>query len=211
MIDLTVSHARAPAQQEAGSCHQEAGVKRHVLHMPSPPRPKREDTRRSPNLRSLLRNFHMPGSPPSALAVNITRVDMSAVPACSHALPSRADRSLSFGAIDIPEGTGHHVCSPAPPPNMSTMFGLADACAPSEEVSLESLPALPTAALRHRFEYLMGVAKDRSEAAAGEPGLLRRVVRDFLQATHWAAPKSTLSGESSAWDKYWVHTRKHLV
>ena len=72
------------------------------------------------------------------------------------------------------------------------MFGLANHSVPDEEVTLESLPALPTAALRHRYryEYLMGVAKERNEASASEPGLLQRVVRDFLQATHWAAPKN---------------------
>ena len=189
---------------------QEGGAKRLSLSMPSPPRPKRENTRRSPSVRSLLRSVRIPGASPPRPTSNCSFVDMAPALSCSQAIPHRTNRSLMFSAVDVPEGTGHHVPSPLPPQNFSTMFGTTSTSEPVDELTLESLAPLPTTALKHRFEYLMGVAKTRNDSTASEPGLLRRVLHDFLQATHWAAPRTTLNSESSAWDRYWVPYTKAL-
>ena len=130
-------------------------------------------------------------------------------------VPHRTNRSLMFSAVDIPAGTGHYVQSPSPSQNYSTMFGTACASEPEEESTLESLAPLPTAALKHRFEYLMGVAKARNDSSAGEPGLLRRVVHDFLQATHWAAPSAARPQRGTnigfLTPKRWASTRSVLT
>jgi hypothetical protein len=164
-----------------------AGIKRFSLLAPMP-HPKRDPV--SPSRRSVLRTVSCAGNTCASFSRGAL-FGVDSAPACSAAL--HPPRLVSFP--DDPS-TPTDALSSAP----------ADTSGVTSEAStLEALPPLPTWALRNRFEYLLNVSAERRppDIVPTNPGLLRRVLHDFLTATHWAANKNTLDGEKSAWSRYW--------